>query len=193
MVPVIKSQNGKIRTRLTPLVENADEATVLSADAAAGASTLTVQNINKFAVNKILLIGEIGDEQSEIIKTHASSAPSGSTITLVTTLTFAHKAGTKVYMIQYDQVELSHATTVGGSKTLLTTSVGSGLVALEADEKEMVYNETEFSTGYYYARFKESIGGTFSDYCDAVAAGAYTETTVAAVINYALVNSKAKQ
>ncbi len=177
MTPVIKSQNGKIKIRLTPLVENADEATSLSADVAAAASTLTVLNINKFAINKILLIGELGDEQSEIIKTHASSAPSGSTVTLAANLVF----------------ELSHATTVGGSKTVLTTTLLTGLVALEADEKQMIYNETEFSSGFYYARYKDSIAATYSDYCDAVAYGDFTETTAGAVIDYALRNSKVKQ
>jgi hypothetical protein len=192
MPPFLKSQNRKLRIRLTPLVENADEATALSADIAAASSTLTVQSINRFAVNKILLIGELGAEDSEIVKTHASSAPSGSTITLSANTTYAHKAGTKVRMISFDQIELSHATTATGSKTVLTTTLGTGLVALEADEMEMVYDETEFTSGYYFGRYKNSIASTFGSYSDAVPYGGFTEDSVAAVIDYALKRSQVK-
>jgi hypothetical protein len=189
MPPFLLSKNRKLRLKLTPLQQNADEASAILADVAAGSGTITVLNINKFAVNKILLIGELGSEQSEIIKTHASTPPSGSTVTLASNTIYAHKAGTRVYIIQYDQVEFSHSTTLTGSKTNLTTTLGSGLVALEADEVDQVYNETEFTSGYYFARFKESIGGTFGGFCDAVPYGGFDEKSVGAVIEYALVNS----
>lgn len=192
MPPFLISKNKKLRIKLFPIEQNADEASALSADVAAGSGSFTVLNINKFAINKILLIGELGGEQSEIIKTHASSAPTGSTVTLASNTVFAHKAGTIVYIIQFDQVELSHSTTVAGSKTTLTTTLGTGLIALEADDLEMVYNETEFSSGYYFARFKESIGATFGSYCDAIPYGGFTENTAGAVIEYALVHSNVK-
>lgn len=186
MQPFLTSRNRRLYVKLTPLVENREEESVLGADVAAGASTITVVNINKFAVNKILLIGEFGEEKSEIIKTHASSAPSGTTVTLASNTVFAHPAGTKVYVIEYDQVELSHVTAIGGSKTLLTTTAGSGLVALEADETEMVYRETEFTTGWYHARFKNSIGGTFGSYTDPIPAAGFAANTFGYVVDYAL-------
>ena len=186
MQPFLTSRNRRLYIKIGPLVENKEESTILGAAVAAGASTITVANINKFAVNKILLIGEPGEEKSEIIKTHASSAPSGTTVTLASNTVYAHPAGTSVYIIEYDQVELSHATTVGGSKTNLTTTLGSGLIALEADELNQVYRETEFTTGYYYARFKNSIGGTFGDYTDAVAATGFPTNTIGYIIDKSL-------
>ncbi len=95
--------------------------------------------------------------------------------------------------MQYDQIELSHSTTVAGSKTVLTTTLGTGLVALEADEREMFYNETEFTSGYYFARFKDSIGATYGGYCDAVPYSGFDEDTVGFVIDFALQNSKVKE
>ena len=56
--------------------------TVLTADMASGSATLTVKNITGFAINQILVIGNFGNEGAEVIKTHASTAPTGSTITL---------------------------------------------------------------------------------------------------------------
>lgn len=193
MNPFLISKNRKLRIKLTPLIENADESSALLADVTSGSSTITVENINKFAINKILLIGELGSEQSEIIKTHGSTAPSGSTVTLASNTVFAHKAGTTIYVIQYDQVELSQSSTISGSKTLLTTTVGSGLVALEADQQTMTYDETEFSSGYYFARYKNSISGTFSGYCDAVPYGGFTENTAGSAIDFALRNSKVRE
>ncbi len=186
MQPFLSIRNKRLYIKLRPLVENKEEVSFLGAAVAAGAGTITVANINKFAVNKILLIGEVGEEKSEIIKTHASSAPSGTTVTLASNTVFAHPANTSVYEIEFDQVEFSHATTVAGSKTLLTTTLGTGLVALEADELDMVYRELEYTNGYYFARFKNSIGSTFGDYTDAIAATGFPTNTVGYMIQKCL-------
>lgn len=155
--------------------------TYLSADAAAASTTLTVQSIKEFAINQILCIGELGNEQSEIVKTHASSAPASSTITLVTGgVTFAHSIDEIVYIIPYDQVEFSHATTATGTKTVMSTK------DIEADEKETRYNDSTYSTGYYFSRYKNSIDSTYSDYSDAIPVAGYNENTVFSIKDRAL-------
>lgn len=267
MPPFIKSKNRKLKIALNPLVENADEASELSVSIVASDPTFSVLDINKFAVDNIILVGELGTEQSEIVKTNASVAPLGSVVTLVTgtsttnltpsvaskvfttqsglsiqigdrmrassdadatiymegivtaysstSLTisvdtigtasakadwtirqvfrYSHPIGTKVRVIQYDQIELSNSSTVTGSKTTLTTTIGSGVVAVEADEETMVYNETEYSSGYYFGRFKNSISGTFGSYSDASPYGGFTEDTAGYVIDYALKMSGVKE
>lgn len=192
MPPKLTSKERKLFVDMSPIFNSFEEETTLSADAAAAAGTITVANINKFAINKILLIGEPGSEQSEIVKTHASSAPSGSTVTLAANLVFAHATGTRVRIISYDRVEFSHSTTATGSKTTLTTTVGTGLVALEADDKSMAYLETEYTSGYYFARFNNSIGATFGDYTDPVPYGGFVKNQVGYMIDYALKRSGAK-
>ncbi len=57
------------------IVSNADlieevETANLSASATAGDSTLTVYSISGFAIKKPLLVGEFGQDGTEIIKTH---------------------------------------------------------------------------------------------------------------------------
>jgi len=74
------------------------KATFLSADASAGGSTLTVKSIIGFSGSKILLVGEWGQEDTEIIK---MSSATGTTITLASTLTYAHNQGTKVYLLDF--------------------------------------------------------------------------------------------
>ncbi|MDE1866120.1 MAG: hypothetical protein KGI08_00215 [Thaumarchaeota archaeon] len=44
-----------------------------------------------------------------------------------------------------------------------------------------MYNETTKSSGYYFTRFKESIGGTFSDYSDPIPYAGYADNTVFSV------------
>ncbi|GAG36059.1 unnamed protein product, partial [marine sediment metagenome] len=69
--------------------------TYLTAAVAAAGTSLTVQSIKEFAINQILCIGELGEEETEIVKTHASTTPTGTTITLVTGgVTFAHAINT---------------------------------------------------------------------------------------------------
>lgn len=163
--------------------------TVLTADTASGSSTLTVKNITGFAVNQVLIIGEPGNEGAEIIKTHASSAPSGSTITLASNTVFPHSSSTTIRVINYDQVEYSTATTTTGSKTVLTTS------SLVADSLTTDYNDTAASTGYYFARFKNSITSGFSSYSDPAPVTGYALTSARFIIDSALseINKKTNE
>ncbi len=87
-------------------------------------------------------------------------------------------------MLDFDQFELSHATTATGSKTVLT--LNSGIVAVQADHKVQVYNDAEFSSGYYFARYKHSISGIFSGYTDALVYGGWDKNTVGYLIDRAL-------
>jgi len=180
MPPTIRHRNRQVYIDLAPLVGAALESTEITADAAAASGSITVKDIDGFAVDKILLIGELGVEGSEVIKTHGSTAPSGTTVTLASNTEFAHAAGTKVYIIEFDQIEISHADTLTGSKSTLAT------VSVQADERFQVYTDTTETTGYYFARYKESIGSTFGPYADGVPYGGYAATSVAYAINYAL-------
>jgi hypothetical protein len=159
--------------------------TFLTAQASSSGTTLTVQSIVGFAVDQILLIGELGDENSEIIKTHASTAPTGTTITLASALTKTHDIYTKVRIIPYDQLEIHHATTTTGEKTLLDT------IDIQCDSQETRYNDTTKSSGYYFTRLKNTISpATYSDYSDPIPYAGYGENTVGFAINYALKRNK---
>ena len=162
---------------LTPDKKN----TFLSTDISSGGSTLTVQSIVGFAINKILCIGEIGEESSEIVKTHVTDAtPTSTTIELTSNLTFDHSRGTKVYIIDWDQVEVSWCATKTGTKTVLDT------ISIQADQGESIYNDIEKTEGYYFSRFKDSINTRYSDYSDPVAYAGYAQNTVWAIKNRAL-------
>jgi len=182
LTPYLQHENEQLKVRQQNIVENAVEETVLNADLAAASGTCTVKSIKGFAIDQVLLIGELGAEDSEIIKTHGSTAPSGSTITFLSNTVYAHPAGTKVRVILFDSVEYSHATTATGSKSVLATET------LDPDVLEKVYDETSKTTGFYFARFKETIGNTFSEYCDALPYGGWTQDSVGYMIEQAFLN-----
>lgn len=172
-----------IKIKNAPAIES-EPSSFLTADVASGSSTITVKNILGFAVNQVLLIGEPGREGSEIIKTHASSAPSGTTITLASNTVKTHYTGDKIYLMLYDQVEFSTATTAGGSKSVLTTT------ALWPDSPTTEYNDTASSTGYYFARFKNTISTTYSSYSDAMPVAGWASNTVGYAVKRALADVK---
>lgn len=161
MNPFITWKNRQLHINQGALIGARLEETYLSADIAAANGTLTVANINKFGINQNLIINPFG-ETAEFVKTHASTTPSGSTITLAANTSFAHYAGEKVYIVSFNQIELARAATLTGAKTALTTSTGNGLVALEADNAILAYSEPEYNSGYYFGRFVNNIGATFT-------------------------------
>jgi hypothetical protein len=156
--------------------------TFLSASAVATETTLTVESIVGFAVSQTLLIGEIGNEKTEIVNTHGTTSPTGSTVTLVAALKFAHAQGTRVYIIDWTQVEVSWSDTTTGSKTILTT------IDLQPDQLETVYTDTTQVEGYYFVRFKN--GSSYSSYSDAIPWEGFERNTVGQIIQYAMKRNK---
>ena len=176
---------------IKPIISKIDDIfsydTSLISPATSGASTISVKSIVNFGVNMVLLIGELGAEDSEIIKTHAATAPTGNTITLASNLQFAHPVFTKITVLLYDQIEYSHSTdTAGTVKTLLTTTLGNGLVAMTGDSKEVRWDDTQYNTGYYWARYKNSITSVFTTYTGPIPYAGYDSNTVGNVIAKAL-------
>jgi hypothetical protein len=181
MSPVIQHRNQQISTQLGPLLEAALESTFLTADVTAAGVTLTVKDIDGFGINQILVIGELGEETCEIVKTHAATAPTGVSVTLVAGgCEFAHTAGTRVRRVLYDQLEFSHAATLGGSKSVLATE------NIQVDGLVQLYTDTTQSSGFYFARFKDSIAATFSGYTDGLAFGGWEKHQAGAMIDQAL-------
>ena len=180
MPPFINHRNNQVYVDLAPLVEAGLEQTVLTADVSASSGTITVKNIDNITTSDFLLLGELGEEGSEIVTTHASTSPSGTTVTLAANTTFAHSSGKKVYLIQFNQVEISHADTLTGSKSVKTTA------ALQADQKVQAYTDTTESAGFYFARFKDSVASSFGSYSGGVPYGGWASSQVGYLIEQAL-------
>lgn len=151
-----------------------------SADTASGVTTLSVKNITGFTTNQVIVLGFLGFQGSEIVKTHATTIPASGVITLSAATIYPHSAGTMVVASAYDQVEISTATTTTGTKTLLS------LVSIAVNSDSTNYDDVLNSTGYYFARFRSSITGSYSNYSDAIPATGYTTLSARSIIDSAL-------
>lgn len=162
-----------------PSVEELEK-TFLSSYLAAANSVLTVPNANRFAVNKMILIGNMGFEQSEIKQTHASTAPTATTITLASNTTYPHNADDPVYLLRYDQVLFYRASSADGSYTLIATE------AVDVDNKEgKTYYEdlSGSSTSYYKTKFRNSISLEETEFSDYISATGPAADSIGSVVN----------
>jgi len=179
MTPFITHRNRTVRIDNTGLIENALARTYLGANIAAASGALTVKSISGFAVGKYVWINPYS-ETSEIIAVHASTTPTGTTVTLAANTVYAHGAGEEVYYIDSNQIEVSHAATLAGAKTPFTA------FAVDPSEKSSTYLDTTQTTGFYFARFKDSVAATFGGYSDGIAYGGWADSAVGSLVDRAL-------
>ena len=134
----------------------------LVADTAASTSTLSVSDSSGYSVGKWILIGSFGDSSAEIIRIHASTPPTVNTITLASATTKDHFSDSPITLLDYDYVEFSRASTLTGSKSVLATQ------SINEEQENSFYKDLTNTSGFAFARFKESIGATFSPYSTGV-------------------------
>lgn len=161
--------------------------TFLTGDVFAGATSIGISSTLGFvslttASGQILLIGELGQERSEIIKTSSSSGPGGVSVSLASVLRFDHPQDTKVYIIDWDRFEVQHASTVSGTKSTLTAYPEN----LQPDQIDALYRDTTKTSGFYFIRFNETVGNTNSDWSDPIPYSGFPDNTVKEIKERAL-------
>lgn len=163
--------------------------TYLASDVSSGGTALVVQSIIGFqslttSSGQIICIGEIGNEKTEILRTDQNNAPSGSTVSLRDSLQFDHPQDTKVYIFDWNRVEIQHASTVTGSKS----TIKAYPLQIQADLPETLIQDSTQTSGYYFTRFNETIGNTNSDWSDPIPYGGFSDDTVFSIKRRALLS-----
>lgn len=150
------------------------EATFLTASVAAAGTTLTVQDNNQFLTdNDYYLLGAIGSKSSEIVQKNGSGTLGTSIV--VDAITFAHPINTPLYRLDYNQFRLAHSTSTSTSDIDAANVVTA---ALQLDDTYTRYQETTYTTGYYFVRFYNSQTATFSDYSAPIPVGGHTQLSL---------------
>lgn len=170
--PIIKASNADL---LLDVVQ-----AELTADLTAASGTLTVSSITGIGVGDYLLLGEFGQETTEIVRAHVSTAPSGNTVTLNANTVYAHDRGTTIYRIDRNQWEFSRSTTLTGSKSVLATS------DIQCDQLSTEYEDTTNTTGFGFYRAKNSADTTYSNYSESYPYAGYSEQTLKKIFDSAL-------
>lgn len=153
--------------------------TFLDADAASGVTSLSA-NATDFAVSQYAVIGQPGNEKTEIVQLHASTPPSSTTITLAAATQYAHNRGDVVRFIPYNQISPEYSTDG------VSFSVASA-ISLRPDASETYLQRvSDLSTYSYRFRFLNSSSVAYSAYSDVVTAAGYAANTRWAVKDRAL-------
>jgi len=179
LLPQLRIKRGDIGNQLWARLPDLSgfEKTYLAQDYSAAVTSLILLSGQNFSANQYLIIGEPGHEETEIV---LMSAISSNTATVGTTK-FAHARGTVVRFIPYNQVEISSATSVGGSYSVLAT------VSIRVDALETFYEAvSDAITKAYKIRFKNANDTTYSDYSDEVTGAGYAYNTVYSIKKRAL-------
>lgn len=173
-------QNEPVRVPIEPLLVDPGGESYLISDTASGVTSLVLKNTTNFSgASCVILIGEAGNQGAEILKTTNAGA---TTVNLVSATAHPHSASTPVRIIRFDQVEITNAATLAGAKTQITGSP----FTLVANSDSTDANDTGSTTGFYFARFKNSVSGLFSPYSDPIPYGGYTIYSARSVIDKAL-------
>ena len=147
--------------------------TYLSADLAASAANMSVQSIMGLSgTGHVFCLGEIGQPKTEIVKCSNLTAPSGTTIYFQTACLFDHPQDTKVYLINFDQYTLSHSSGITSEKGTIATA------GLQVENNETVYRDLNYSAGYSFVQFKNSLTSTFSIVSDPIPYAGFADNTV---------------
>lgn len=131
--------------------------TYITVGIASASATLTVESINGFAISKFLIVGNIGEERTEVIKIHTATPPSGSTITLATNTVYRHEKGTPVFLTDYDQVRFYRDTETDIDAAVFADATALAAAStIQVDQMESIYDDTTNTTGHGFYQFQNS-------------------------------------
>jgi hypothetical protein len=155
--------------------EVVEPSTYLTATVAASGTTLTVKSNLGFSNDDpqdLLLFEGFGSEGAEIKRINGAIT-AGTSLT-VAAVTFNHAIDTRISKVLFNQVELSGATALAGSKTSIAT------VAINVSGLYTDYIVTGTTYAFYFARFYNSLATTpyYGGYSDGISASDYDTNTV---------------
>ena len=154
------------------------EKTYLSQYLASGATALIVKNNDRFATTQAVLIGEMGEERSELNTTSGITGKNSITIDVATN--FNHNADDPVYKLEYNQVKFYKSATLTGTYTVLAT------VDIDVDNHDKVtrYDDTTaLTTDYYKIQYYNSETTVTSELSDPIPASGQAANTAGKVID----------
>lgn len=141
-------------------------------------SSFAVTNSAPFAADDFVLVGEIGNETSEIRRVQ-SVASATHTLTLTAATSFAHPESTRITKIPYDKVRFYWtATAVFDSSTPVT-----GYVDIQVDDYYSVTSDTIHSTGFGWFLFYNSVTSVATSYSNPIPYANFSRFSVKRVLD----------
>jgi hypothetical protein len=154
------------------------EKTYLSSFIAAAGTSLAVKNNSEFAATNKILVGEMGQEKSEIRT--VSSVNANKLAIVVDALLFDHNADVSVYKLAYNQIRFYRRTSIGAAPILQTT------VDIDVDDADKITrwdDTTSLTTYFYQTAFYNSVTTEESELSDPISAVGYDIKSAGAIID----------
>lgn len=154
------------------------EKTYLSSFTAAAATSLPVKNNSEFAVDNFVLVGEMGQEKSEIRK--VASVNANKLAIGIDALLFDHNADASVFKMPYDKVRFYRRVSAEAAPTLQVT------VDIDVDDADSLtkWDDVASLTTYYYqTSFYNSETDEETELSDPIAASGYDLLSAGAIID----------
>ena len=168
-----------LRVRVKNPDLNREETTHVGTDYAVSAGTaLVVASNDDIAANDYLVIGNPGEEMTELGR--VSSVSGATAVTLSAALKFAHGANTPIFKSLYNQISLERKPTAGAY-----AEITEGKIEIDFDAKDgftIISVAAGLSTDTYKWRFYNVASGGFSGYSGELAGTGLTRASVGYLI-----------
>jgi len=156
-----------------------NEKTWLTQAVADGTTALTVKSNEGFSADDYIVIGEVGEEESEAVK--ISSTTGDHTITLAVAVKHGHTQGTPIYFTRWDKYSLEVKPTGGDYSAVAGMPVD---IEWDSEFSEHIYSGA--TTDSYRFRFYNSQTAAYSSYSPIVAGTGYTRKSARYMTNNVL-------
>ncbi len=167
-----------ILTLFNPPTDDLEKAYLLNAYSA-GVTSIAATNNNRFAANDRIMIGEMGNEKTEIVT--VSSVNANGTEMVIGATVFSHSADDPIYKLRFDQVKFYRSTTTeAGVYSVVATE------ALDVDNANLttIYDDTAGLTTYFYKMtLYHSISTLESAFTDVIGGGGWSRKQVGNIID----------
>lgn len=163
----------------------------LTSNYSSGVSTINVISAAPYAADDFVCLGDMGQESSEIFR--IGSVSTSGDITLQTaagagaTTLYGHSESSKVYKIDYNQINFYWTAALGTiadeTPTFSSSTSLSGWVSLTPASWYTTYNDTTHSTGFGWFVYRNSITTEASSNSNAIPYTGFSGNTVASVFS----------
>lgn len=158
------------------------ERSFLANNYSAGTTALSVKNSDRFAANDRIMIGEMGQEKTEVVTVSSVNADGTDLITAPTV--FAHSSDDPVYKLRFDQIKFYKSSTgIAGPYNVISVQN----LDVDNEDLETKYDDTVgLTTDYYKFVFSHSISGLLSAFSDIIGGSGWRRKQVGNIIDEVL-------
>lgn len=171
------------------LTQNAKFA-FLTNNYSSGVSTINITATVGFAVNDMILIGEMGQESAEIFRIGSINTSSGDVVLQAAdgsggVTLYGHPESSKIYQLPYNQIQFYWTAATGTitdeTPTFDTNNPLGGLSTLDPTSWYTVYSDTAHSSGFGWFIYRNSVTTNASSNSNPIPYAGFNANTVAQV------------